>query len=238
MDAKTRTRLFTGYKRHVVTLVDADVIVGAIVRPANEPEHQALALLTPDLAPHGPLAELLIDRGYFGSPDMAPCTRAALRFAPKREQYQSGPVSEGRVCDPPRRGARHVSCAADRADYPRRRGGALRRCPARPARSARRAQPPAAAAPSQFARRKHCCRSLRAHQRQPEGRGPAPAADGLRTRAGARRSTPGPKAALQGIGKGTFDVRARRRHRQSPADRSTPEGRVNLRALRSLIPNP
>jgi hypothetical protein len=37
---------------------------------ANEPEHEALALLTPDLAPNGPLAELLIDRGYFGSPDI------------------------------------------------------------------------------------------------------------------------------------------------------------------------
>jgi hypothetical protein len=47
--------------------VDADVIAGAMVRPANEPEHEALALLTPDLAPHGPLAELLIDRGYLGS---------------------------------------------------------------------------------------------------------------------------------------------------------------------------
>src|SRR6476619_4096718 len=68
---KTRTRLFTGYKRHVIKLVDADVIGGAIVRPANEPEHQALALPTPDLAPYGPLAELLIDRGYLGSPDIA-----------------------------------------------------------------------------------------------------------------------------------------------------------------------
>ena len=65
---KTRTRLFTGYKRHVMKLVDADVIVGAIVRPANEPEHEALALLAPAVAPHGPLAELLIDRGYLGSP--------------------------------------------------------------------------------------------------------------------------------------------------------------------------
>jgi hypothetical protein len=61
---KTRTRLFTGYKHHVIKLVDADVIVGAIVRPGNEPEHEALGLLTPDLAPYGSLTELLIDRGY------------------------------------------------------------------------------------------------------------------------------------------------------------------------------
>ena len=32
---KTRTRPFTGYKRHVIKLVDADVIVDAVVRPAN-----------------------------------------------------------------------------------------------------------------------------------------------------------------------------------------------------------
>jgi hypothetical protein len=34
---KTRTKRFNGYKRHVLTLVDADLIVGAVVRPANEP---------------------------------------------------------------------------------------------------------------------------------------------------------------------------------------------------------
>ena len=65
---KTRTRPFTGYKRHLVKLLDADLIVGAIVRPANEPEHQALPLLTPDVTQHGPLAELFMDRGYLGSP--------------------------------------------------------------------------------------------------------------------------------------------------------------------------
>ncbi|MGH8517198.1 MAG: transposase [Panacagrimonas sp.] len=64
---KTRTRCFTGYKRHVIKLVDADLIVGAIVRPANEPEHHALALVEPDVVQHGPLAELQIDRGYLGS---------------------------------------------------------------------------------------------------------------------------------------------------------------------------
>jgi hypothetical protein len=64
---KTRTKPFTGYKRHVVKLLDADLIVGAIVRPANEPEQHALALLTPDVLQHGSLAELFIDRGYLAS---------------------------------------------------------------------------------------------------------------------------------------------------------------------------
>jgi hypothetical protein len=65
---KTRTRPFTGYKRHVIKLVEADLIVGAVVRPANEAEHHALGLLTPDVTQHGPLVEVLMDRGYLGSP--------------------------------------------------------------------------------------------------------------------------------------------------------------------------
>ena len=65
---KTRTRPFTGYKRHVMKLLDADLIVGAVVRPANEPEHLALPLLTPDVTQHGPLTEVWMDRGYLGSP--------------------------------------------------------------------------------------------------------------------------------------------------------------------------
>jgi DDE family transposase/transposase-like protein DUF772 len=65
---KTRTRPFTGYKRHVIKLIDLDLIVGAEVRPANEPEHQTLARLTPTAAQQGPLADMLIDRGYLGSP--------------------------------------------------------------------------------------------------------------------------------------------------------------------------
>jgi transposase len=67
---KTRMRPFTGDKRHVITLVEADLIVGALVRPANEPEHHALALLTPAVTQHGSLAAVLIDRGYLGSPQI------------------------------------------------------------------------------------------------------------------------------------------------------------------------
>lgn len=68
---KSRTRPFTGYKRHVLKLVDADLIVGALARPANEPEQHALARLAPTVLQHGPLAELLIDRGYLASPEVA-----------------------------------------------------------------------------------------------------------------------------------------------------------------------
>jgi Transposase DDE domain/Transposase domain (DUF772) len=65
---KTRTRPFIGYKRHIMKLVDADLIVGVDVRPANEPEHHTLAVLEPMVTQHGPLTELQIDRGYLASP--------------------------------------------------------------------------------------------------------------------------------------------------------------------------
>ena len=67
---KTRTRPFTGYKRHVIKLRAPDLIVGAIVRPANEPEHAALTRLTADVARHGELEALWMDRGYLGSTEV------------------------------------------------------------------------------------------------------------------------------------------------------------------------
>ena len=125
---KTRTRLFTGYKRHVMKLVDADVIVGAIVRPANEPEHEALALA--DARPGAArTARRIADRSrLLGQSRHWRPPRARGRDSRQSvDEYQSGPVSEVRVCDPARRGARHVSRAADRADRPRRPHRALRR---------------------------------------------------------------------------------------------------------------
>ncbi|HTC25024.1 MAG TPA: IS1182 family transposase [Gemmatimonadales bacterium] len=80
---KSRTRPFTGYKRHVLKLVDADLIVGAIARPANEPEQQALATLMRDLLQHGSLAELLIDRGYLSSPEVAALHAAGVLIRAK-----------------------------------------------------------------------------------------------------------------------------------------------------------
>ena len=80
---KTRTRPFTGYKRHVIKLLDADLIVGAVVRPANEAEHHALPLLTPDVTQHGPLTDLFIDRGYLGSPHVATLDAAGVAIRAK-----------------------------------------------------------------------------------------------------------------------------------------------------------
>jgi hypothetical protein len=67
---KSRSRPFTGYKRHVVKLLGPDLIVDAVARPANEPEHTVLATLTTEIAQHGPLTELWMDRGYLASPEI------------------------------------------------------------------------------------------------------------------------------------------------------------------------
>lgn len=67
---KSRSRPFTGYKRHVVKLLEPDLIVDAVARPANEPEHAMLAPLITEVARHGPLADVWMDRGYLASPEV------------------------------------------------------------------------------------------------------------------------------------------------------------------------
>jgi len=67
---KSRSRPFTGYKRHVVKLLEPDLIVDAVARPANEPEHLMLATLTTQVGQHGSLNELWMDRGYLASAEI------------------------------------------------------------------------------------------------------------------------------------------------------------------------
>jgi len=67
---KSRSRPFTGFKRHVVKLVEPDLIVDAVARPANEPEHTVLATLMTEVARHGALTDLWMDRGYLASPEI------------------------------------------------------------------------------------------------------------------------------------------------------------------------
>jgi hypothetical protein len=87
---KTKVRTFTGFKRHVMKLVDADVIVDAVVRPANEPEHATLAQVLPAVTAHGPLNELFIDRGYLGSPSIADLDRAGVVIRTKAWTSHNG----------------------------------------------------------------------------------------------------------------------------------------------------
>jgi len=87
---KTRTKPFTGYKRHVIKLVDADLIVGAVVQPANAPEHQTLAVLTPDVIRHGALTEVFLDRGYLGSPAIGDLHAAGVAIRAKAWTSHNG----------------------------------------------------------------------------------------------------------------------------------------------------
>jgi hypothetical protein len=87
---KTKVRTFTGFKRHVMKLIDADVIVDAVVRPANEPEHATLAAVTPAVTAHGPLAELFIDRGYLASPAIAELQTAGVAIRAKAWTTRNG----------------------------------------------------------------------------------------------------------------------------------------------------
>lgn len=67
---KSRSRPFTGYKRHLVKLLEPDLIVEAVARPANEPEHTVLATLTAPVTQHGSLTDLWMDRGYLASAEI------------------------------------------------------------------------------------------------------------------------------------------------------------------------
>lgn len=64
---KSRSRVINGFKRHVMLDLDSGLILGATVRPANEPEHRAASALRDDASRHGKVVELAVDRGYLAS---------------------------------------------------------------------------------------------------------------------------------------------------------------------------
>jgi Transposase DDE domain/Transposase domain (DUF772) len=205
---KTRTKLFTGYKRHVIKLVDADLIVGAVVRPANEPEHHALALLEPDVVQHGPLAEVQMDRGYLGSTRVGELV--AQGVAIRAKAWTS--TNRGRF---PKQaftidlGATHIVCPAQQVapiplgattvHFP---VAVCQPCPQRAAcTTARRGRSIGLHAQEAL------LQSLRAHQQRPDGRAH------LRERTTVEHSLArveqiqGPKARYKGVRKNTLDLR-------------------------------
>lgn len=74
---KSKAKPFTGYKRHFMKLLGPDVIVGALVAPANAPEKDALEPLVRDAQRHAVVTEYLLDRGYLASPAIAELRAAA-----------------------------------------------------------------------------------------------------------------------------------------------------------------
>jgi hypothetical protein len=66
---KSKTKLFNGYKRHIATDLDTELIVACAVTPANRPEEEAAPELKADIERQGrAIWELYIDRGYIASP--------------------------------------------------------------------------------------------------------------------------------------------------------------------------
>jgi hypothetical protein len=67
---KSKHKRFNGYKRHVATELEEDLILACAVTPANHPEEEAAEPLKADIERQelGPIDELYIDRGYLSSP--------------------------------------------------------------------------------------------------------------------------------------------------------------------------
>ncbi len=69
---KSKTKRFNGYKRHLATDLDRDLILAGAITPANRPEAEAVPALQADLARQNlVIAELHIDRAYINSPVVA-----------------------------------------------------------------------------------------------------------------------------------------------------------------------
>ena len=69
---KTKSKRFNGYKRHIASDLDTDLIVACAVTPANRPESEALPELKQDIEKaERAIAEAHFDRGYVASPTVA-----------------------------------------------------------------------------------------------------------------------------------------------------------------------
>jgi hypothetical protein len=67
---KSSAKTFNGFKEHFVLDLDSHVTREVVVRPANEPEHEAVELLVETLEQPPGLLQLDIDLGYMASPHM------------------------------------------------------------------------------------------------------------------------------------------------------------------------
>ncbi len=68
---KSSAKTFNGFKEHFVVDLESKVIREVVVRPANEPEHEAGELLAEELERAPGLLQLDFDLGYMASPRIA-----------------------------------------------------------------------------------------------------------------------------------------------------------------------
>jgi hypothetical protein len=69
---KSSAKTFNGFQEHFELDLDSHVTREVVVRPANEPEHEAVELLVETLEQPPGLLQLDIDLGYMASPRIAP----------------------------------------------------------------------------------------------------------------------------------------------------------------------
>lgn len=66
---KSKSKRFNGFKRHIATDLDTDLILACAVTPANRPEEEATPALMANIERQGrAVGEMHIDRGYIASP--------------------------------------------------------------------------------------------------------------------------------------------------------------------------
>ena len=88
---KSSSKTFNGFKEHFAVDVDSKVTREVVVRPANEPEHEAVELLAEELEKAPGLLQLDVDLGYMASPRMAPWAEQGV-YIIARPWPQSGPL--------------------------------------------------------------------------------------------------------------------------------------------------
>jgi hypothetical protein len=65
---KSKSKRFNGYKQHVATDLNSDLILACAVTPANRPEEESTPQLKEDLdLQRAPIGRLYVDRGYINS---------------------------------------------------------------------------------------------------------------------------------------------------------------------------
>jgi len=205
---KTRTRPFTGYKRHVIKLLDADLVVDAVVRPANHPEHEVVALLTTAVEAHGPLAELFIDRGYLGSPTIGTLHSQGVAIRAKAWTSLNGgrfpkqafriQLADGRVICPAEQTA-PIPVGATTAHFP---AAVCQACALRAACTTATGGRSITIHPQEA-----LLQTLRAAQQQPDGRARLRQRTTVEHSLARVQQLQGHKARYKGIRKNTLDVR-------------------------------
>lgn len=64
---KSKSQTIQGYKRYIASDLDAKVVLGVAVQPANQAEHAGADALRPEVEAHGEVAEVHVDRAFLAS---------------------------------------------------------------------------------------------------------------------------------------------------------------------------